>query len=64
MSKGELFTVLKVSLFSLIISYLYVLSKFNFDIRMVNIITFIEWFPMIFIFFLFLLFLGKRIKGK
>ena len=45
MNKGDFFNIFKMSIFTLAITYLFVLSKFNFDFSKVNILKVLDFFP-------------------
>ena len=44
MNKRDLFNIFKMSIFTLAMTYLYVLSKFNFDFSKVNILKVLDFF--------------------
>lgn len=64
MNKRDLFNIFKMSIFTLAITYLFVLSKFNFDFSKVNILKVLDFFPIVFISLLFCFYLGRTLKDK
>ncbi len=62
MNKNIFFIILKMSIFMLIIMYLYVLSKFDFDINKVEFISLFKWLPSIFVALWIGYYLGKMNK--
>ncbi len=64
MNKRDLFNIFKMSIFTLAITYLFVLSKFNFDFSKVNILKVLDFFPIVFISLLFCFYLGRILKDK
>lgn len=64
MNKTDLFKIFKMSIFTLAITYLFVLSKFNFDFSKVNILKVLDFFPIVFISLLFCFYLGRILKDK
>lgn len=44
MNKRDLFNVFKMTIFALAMTYLYVLSKFNFNFSKVNILKVLDFF--------------------
>ena len=64
MNKRDLFNIFKMSIFTLAITYLFVLSKFNFDFSKVNILKVLGFFPIVFISLLFCFYLGRMLKDK
>lgn len=64
MNKRDLFNVFKMTIFALAMTYLYVLSKFNFNFSKVNILKVLVFFPIVFISLLFCFYLGRMLKDK
>ena len=64
MNKRDLFNVFKMTIFALAMTYLYVLSKFNFNFSKVNILKVLDFFPIVFISLLFCFYLGRMLKDK
>ena len=58
MNKTDLFKIFKMTMFLLAMTYLYVLSKFNFNFSKVNMFKVFYFFPIVFIFLLFCFYLG------
>ena len=64
MNKRDLFNVFKMTIFALAMTYLYVLSKFNFNFSKVNILKVLDFFSIVFISLLFCFYLGRMLKDK
>ena len=64
MNKTDLFNIFKMLIFTLAMTYLYVLSNFNFDFSKVNILKVLDFFPIVFISLLFCFYLGRILKDK
>lgn len=64
MNKIDLFNIFKMLIFTLVMTYLYVLSKFNFNFSKVNILKVLDFFPIVFIALLFCFYLGRILKDK
>lgn len=64
MNKIELFNIFKMTIFALVMTYLYVLSKFNFNFSKVNVLKLLGFFPIVFIALLFCFYLGRILKDK
>ena len=54
MNKRDLFNIFKMSIFTLAMTYLYVLSNFNFDFSKVNILKVLDFFYSIYLSLIFL----------
>ena len=63
MNKRDLFNIFKMSIFTLAITYLFVLSKFNFNFSEVNALKLLDFF-IVFIALLFCFYLGRILKDK
>ena len=64
MNKTDLFKIFKMTIFVLAMTYLYVLSKFNFNFSKVNILKILDFFPIVFISLFFCFYLGRILKAK
>lgn len=64
MNKTDLFKIFKMTIFALVMTYLYVLSKFNFNFSKVNVLKVLDFFPIVFISLLFCFYLGQIMKDK
>ena len=64
MNKIDLFNIFKMTIFALVMTYLYVLSKFNFNFSKVNVLKLFVFFPIVFIALLFCFYLGRILKDK
>ena len=64
MNKTDLFKIFKMTMFLLAMTYLFVLSKFNFNFDKVNMFKVLDFFPIVFIFLLFCFYLGRIMKDK
>ena len=64
MNKTDLFKIFKMTMFLLAMTYLYVLSKFNFNFSKVNMFKVFDVFSIVFIFLLFCFYLGQMMKDK
>lgn len=64
MNKTDLFKIFKMTMFLLAMTFLYVLSKFNFNFDKVNMFKVLDFFPIVFIFLLFCFYLGRIMKDK
>ena len=70
MNKRDLFNIFKMTIFALVMTYFYVLSKFNFNFNFnfnfskVNVLKLFGLFPIVFIALLFCFYLGRILKDK
>ena len=62
MNKNDFFTVLKMTGLILLMAYIFVLSKFDFDVGRVNLFEVLKLFLVVFISLSFCFYLGKIIK--
>jgi len=62
MNKNDFFTVLKMTGLILLMAYIFVLSKFDFDVGRVNLFEVLKLFPVVFISLSFCFYLGKIIR--
>jgi len=53
-----------MTIFALAMTYLYVLSRFNFNFGKVNVLKLLDFFPIVFITLLFCFYLGRILKDK
>ncbi|OOF46839.1 hypothetical protein BKK51_01105 [Rodentibacter trehalosifermentans] len=64
MNKNDVFKILKATIFSLIILYLYILSKFNFNFDRVNIVPILKFSPILFLLLGLCFILGRFLRGN
>lgn len=64
MNKTDIFKIFKMTIFALVMTYLYILSKFNFNFSKVNIFKLLVFFHIVFISLLFCFYLGRMLKDK
>ena len=62
MNKNDFFIVLKMTGFVLLMAYIFVLSKFDFDVGRVNVSEVLKLFPVVFVSLLFCFYFGKIMK--